>query len=285
MYGPPRTGKTRQIDAIVARNSEDRSTIQIHDGWGYDHLVEGLKPDADGHWAWADGPLKSAIVSGRKYIVLEEINRTAISQALGEVFSLIEDGYRGESNGITLRSGQKLWIPFEECIRQDNPVGRGRYTQGGGFGGARSRALVPHFTALPWIPVDAEWRQLLQTARSEPLRNRVMLALAYDAGLRREELCLLATGDIDPAHRLLTVRAETTKSRRGRVIPYSEAAGGLLSAYLAHRRTLTKARGPLFVSESRRNAGEPLSFWTWSKVVHSLANRAGLPELSTHTGP
>ena len=36
----------------------------------------------------------------------------------------------------------------EECIRQDNPVGRGRYTQGGGFGGARSRALVPHFTAL-----------------------------------------------------------------------------------------------------------------------------------------
>jgi 5-methylcytosine-specific restriction protein B len=111
LYGPPRTGKTRQIDAIVARNSKDRSTIQIHDGWGYDHLVEGLKPDADGHWVWADGPLKSAIVSGRKYIVLEEINRTAISQALGEVFSLIEDDYRGESNGITLRSGQKLWIP------------------------------------------------------------------------------------------------------------------------------------------------------------------------------
>ncbi len=91
----------------------------------------------------------------------------------------------------------------------------------------------------------------------EPLRNRVMLALAYDAGLRREELCLLATGDIDPAHRLLTVRAETTKSRRGRVVPYSEAAGSLLSAYLAHRRTLTRTRGPLFVSESRRNAGVP----------------------------
>lgn len=110
-----------------------------------------------------------------------------------------------------------------------------------------------------------------------------MLALAYDAGLRREELCLLLTGDIDPAHRLLTIRAETTKSRRGRVVPYSEAAGSLLSAYLAHRRTLTKSRGALFVSESRRNAGGPLSFWSWSKVVHSLAERAGLPQLSTHT--
>lgn len=172
---------------------------------------------------------------------------------------------------------------IQEGVRGDNPVGRGRYTQDGGFGGTRPRALVPRFTALPWIPADAEWRHLLQTARSEPLRNKVMLALAYDAGLRREELCLLATGDIDPAHRLLTVRAETTKSRRGRVVPYSEAAGSLLSAYLVHRRTLSRARGPLFLSESRRNAGGPLTFWTWSKVVHSLAERADLPQLSTHT--
>ena len=36
-----------------------------------------------------------------------------------------------------------------------------------------------------------------------------MLALAYDAALRREELCALEAGDIQPAHRLLRVRAET----------------------------------------------------------------------------
>ena len=45
-----------------------------------------------------------------------------------------------------------------------------------------------------------------------------MLALAYDAGLRREELCLLGTDDLDPAYRTITVRAETTKSRRSRVV-------------------------------------------------------------------
>lgn len=39
-----------------------------------------------------------------------------------------------------------------------------------------------------------------------------MLALAYDCGLRREELCTVATGDIDPSQRLLTVRAEHTKT-------------------------------------------------------------------------
>jgi integrase len=40
-----------------------------------------------------------------------------------------------------------------------------------------------------------------------------MLALAYDAGLRREELCALEIGDLDPAFRLLRVRAETTENK------------------------------------------------------------------------
>lgn len=111
LYGPPRTGKTRIIDEIVKRDDDKRCTIQIHDGWGYDNLIEGFRPDENGNWNWSDGPLKAAIESGKKFIVLEEINRTAISQALGEVFSLIEESYRGELNGIILRSGHKFWIP------------------------------------------------------------------------------------------------------------------------------------------------------------------------------
>ncbi|WP_434482010.1 site-specific integrase [Streptomyces sp. NBC_01340] len=57
-----------------------------------------------------------------------------------------------------------------------------------------------------------------------------MLALAYDAALRREELCSLRTDDLDPAHRTLRVRAETTKNRLERVVPYSAPTGVLLSA-------------------------------------------------------
>jgi integrase/recombinase XerD len=171
----------------------------------------------------------------------------------------------------------------EEGIRADNPVGRSRYTPHGGFGGARPRALVPRYTALPWIPDDGEWRALLEAARAGLLRNRLMLALAYDAGLRREELCSLATGDIDPANKLLHVRAETTKGRRARVVPYSVSTGALLSGYLAHRRTLTRERGALFVSESRRNRAAPITIWTWSKVVQALARQCGLPRLGTHT--
>jgi len=179
----------------------------------------------------------------------------------------------------------RLFYDFlvEEGQRETNPVGRGRYTPGHAFGGQRERRLLPRFTRLPWIPTDAEWQQLLTVARTASLRTRLMLALAYDAGLRREELCLLRTDDIDPAHRTLRVRAETTKNRLARIVPYSAATGVLFQAYLHQRRVLSAARGVLFLSESRRNRAAPITLWTWSKVVRALALRAGVPQFSTHT--
>jgi hypothetical protein len=110
LYGPPRTGKTRAVDVVRPRGAT-RETIQIHDGWGYDHLIEGFRPGDDNKWQWLSGPLKSAIESGKKTIVLEEINRTNLAQALGEVFSLIEDSYRGEAHSIRLRSGAEFCVP------------------------------------------------------------------------------------------------------------------------------------------------------------------------------
>lgn len=171
----------------------------------------------------------------------------------------------------------------DEGKRATNPVGRGRYARGRNYGGLRERGLVPRFSKLPWIPTDAQWQALLQVARNEPIRNRLMLALAYDAALRREELCLLRTDDLDPAHRTGRIRAETTKSRRARAVPYSASTGELLRAYLTHRRALSDARGQLFLSESRRNRAQPVTLWTWSKVVRALALRADLPHFSTHT--
>jgi len=172
---------------------------------------------------------------------------------------------------------------MEEGRRESNPVGRGRYTPGHAFGGHRARGLLPHFTKLPWIPTDEQWQHLINLVQEEAIRNRFMLALAYDAALRREELCTLHTDDIDPAQRTVRVRAETTKNRQERIVPYSAATGALLQRYLEHRRTLSAARGPLFLSESRRNRAEPLTLWTWSKVVRALAIRAELPQFGTHT--
>ncbi len=179
----------------------------------------------------------------------------------------------------------RLFFDFliEEGQRADHPVGRGRYTPGKAFGADRERALVPRFQTMPWIPSDEQWKAFLTVVKQAPLQTRCMAALAYDAGLRREELCSVQSTDLDPAHQMVNVRAEIAKGSRGRVVPYSATTGELLRDYLTHRRTIATSRGPLFLSESPRNYAQPITLWTWSKVVRQLALQAELPQFSTHT--
>jgi site-specific recombinase XerD len=162
---------------------------------------------------------------------------------------------------------------MEDGVRLNNPVTQ---TAGG-------RGMVARHHKLPWIPNEEDWLAILDVARVESIRNRTMLAFAYDAGLRREELCHLQSSDLDPSRRMLRVRAETSKGRRERVLPYSISSSELLRQYLEHRRTLGRRRGPLFLSESRRNYGEPISIWSWSKIILHLAKKAGVERFSTHT--
>jgi integrase/recombinase XerD len=120
----------------------------------------------------------------------------------------------------------------EEGVCKTNPV-----RQGG------SRALVRRQRKLPWIPNEDDWQAILAATMQEPVRNRVMLTFAYDAGPRREELCSLCTDDIDPSRRMIRVRAENTKGRRDRIVPYSATSGALLIQYLDQRRTVGQKRG------------------------------------------
>ncbi len=76
---------------------------------------------------------------------------------------------------------------IEGKFRSDNPVGRGHYVAGKGFGGARDKGLIRRFKRLPWIPSDQQWLELLSLLKEEPLRNQVMFLLAYDGALRRQE--------------------------------------------------------------------------------------------------
>ena len=172
---------------------------------------------------------------------------------------------------------------IEEAIRTTNPVGRGRYRPGTGFGGQRDRGLIPHYQKLPWIPNEDQWQAIVQAVLQEPIRNRFMFALAYDTAMRREELCTLDSTDLQPGKRLVRIRAEHTKSRKERVVPFSEPTGRLYAAYLQERRTLTRTRGALFLSTANQNKGQPISIWTWSKVVKGIAERAHVEQFTPHT--
>jgi integrase len=172
---------------------------------------------------------------------------------------------------------------IEQQLRQDNPVGRGHYVPGKAFGGMRDRGLLPHYHKLPWIPSDSQWQDLLRSLTEESLRNQVLLLLAYDGALRREELVTLEISDFDFAYHQIRIRAEHAKNGRERVVGYGKVTSHLLETYLHHRRELSCKRGPLFLSESHRNTASPIALVTWSKLVQKMALRVGLLQFTTHT--
>ncbi len=115
-----------------------------------------------------------------------------------------------------------------------------------------------------------------------------MVFLAYEGALRRSELIALKVSDIDWPHQTITIRPETTKNGQGKLIFYGDTTQALLTAYMRHRQQVLAASGGLstgwlFLSESHRNPGQPLSKDMWNKIVQHLGERAGLPQFKTHT--
>jgi len=169
----------------------------------------------------------------------------------------------------------------EDGLRERNPVRSG---ESGRRGRPSRRGLVRQIERAPWIPNELAWASILNASRTEPIRNRLMVAMAYDGALRREELVQIEIDDLEPAFSLIHLRAETTKSKRARDVAFGTATRQLLVGYLRERsRVFGRVNGRLFLSASRRNRGAPISVWSWSKVVDAIAQRAGHPRFSTHT--
>jgi site-specific recombinase XerD len=180
---------------------------------------------------------------------------------------------------VAVRSFYEFLI--EDGLRERNPVQRG---QSGRRGRRPRQGLVRRVEQAPWIPNESDWQRILHAVAAEPLRNRLMVALAYDGALRREELVQLAVEDFEPAYLLIHLRAETTKSRRAREVSFGTATSQLFMAYLLQRRqVMGRVGGRLLRSTSRRNAGAPLGPSSWSKVVTGIGRRAGTSRLSPHT--
>ena len=218
-------------------------------------------------------------------ISLEAVNRSTLAAYIRGISELPAPrilkngrGTRTTLSNATLQQHLTVIRLFHDYLVEENVCARNPLRPA-----MNKRSLIPRHHRLPWIPSEEQWQTILQVCKREPLRNRVMLAMSYDAALRREEICSLGTSDIDPAHRLIRIRAEATKNRRERVVPYAEATSELFSRYLYERRKLSRDRGALFLSESYRNKGRPISIWTWSKAIGRVAQRCNLPEFTPHT--
>jgi integrase/recombinase XerD len=217
-----------------------------------------------------------------------------------EHVSLFVRYLNGEADGASARirvsnatlqqrlAAVRLWYDHlvYQGIRELNPVPRGQHVQVGSREpehAGMQRGLVRRLVRLPRIPSEPEWARVLDEVAREGLRNRLMFALAYYGALRREELIGLRVSDLDVAHRLISVRPETSKGSRARVVCYAAEVSPALAGFLVRRRALDQGAGPMFLSESDRNPRQPLTKWAWSKVVERLTRQAGAEGFSTHT--
>lgn len=125
---------------------------------------------------------------------------------------------------------------------------------------------------LPVVLSREEVAQLL--AAAPRLKSRVMLTMAYAAGLRVSEIVNLRVADVDS--RRMVIRIQQAKGRKDRYVMLSPKLLELLRIYW----TQARPRDYLFPNRS----GRPLSIITVIRSCHHAQRRSGLKKnVTIHT--
>lgn len=179
-------------------------------------------------------------------------------------------------------TAMRRYFEFLRCkgIRSDNPLQRGNYTLRSWLSVGRHE-LARTYRHLPWIPTADQWAAYVGAARDKSRRNRLMLALAYDTALSPGELCVLRTSDFSEAHRAVWVQAAVADKQLCRFLPYSCITGWLYLVYLEMRRHEAPSTHNLLLSASQRNRGQPITPDACRIIFADIAERAGIPEMTT----
>jgi integrase/recombinase XerD len=267
--------RPKTVDAYARAIEDLCAYFSSQDG---EHLLEADEADLDGYIAF----LKRANPKKR--------GRGGMIEDQTKIRSLT--GLKLSDNTIAQRVvACRLFYDFliRKRLRSDpiNPIARGN---AGRDGQKPVRGPVSHRQRLPWVPADDAWYHFVRHVLfEEESRTKAMILLAYDAALRREELMSLRVDDIDWARGLVTIRPETSKGGRQRFVPVSPGVLHVVREYIeGNRRALIAAydgedEGPLFLSESTRNPGRPLSVGAFDEIVERVRVRVGLPALTPHT--
>ena len=105
-------------------------------------------------------------------------------------------------------------------------------------------------------------------------RNRAIILLLLDTGIRASELCNLKINQVDLHNRRLTVMGKGSKER---TLPFSARTGQGLWRYLTQRKD-DSAGDSLFVTRDRR----PMNRDQLLKALRTLGRRAGISGVNVH---
>ena len=180
-----------------------------------------------------------------------------------------------------LRSFYRWAIRLGQRRDPINPVREGMRGQ--------ERGLVSVPTSVPWIPDERQWKAILKYVLTRfSIRDQAIVLLAHDGALRREEIVLLRVDDIDRRAQTIAIRAEITKNHMPGIIVLSYPTWTRLKAYLEEDRAAlvkyygAEAAGPIFLSDSHRNPGQPLTKWTVKDIFDRISDALQIPQLTPH---
>ncbi len=127
---------------------------------------------------------------------------------------------------------------------------------------------------LPVVLSVGEVEKLISVTQN--IKHRAIIALAYSAGLRRQEVQLIKPVSIDSA--LMQVRVVQGKGKKDRNTILSPKALDLLRTYYKIQRP------KIFLFESQGKTGVPLADSTLNEIVKQSAAKAGIKKkISFHT--
>jgi len=193
--------------------------------------------------------------------------------------------------GRLYRITDNRFLPAE--ARRERPVTEERLTP-------QHQLPVPLQFEPPEVIADVEFVGMLTAARSN--RDRLLLAVLHDCGLRVGEALGLRRGDVhffldsqhlgcdfEGAHlhvrRRRNVNGAVAKSRRPRVVPAPTEVVQWYGLYLLERDRVREARESAFLFVNfAPPAGEPMRHRNVWELVRRLARSAGIPAAVTpHT--
>jgi site-specific recombinase XerD len=143
---------------------------------------------------------------------------------------------------------------------------------------ARMKPPTVPETPPPVIRED-EIRKLLATASGtsfDDRRDKAILLLLWDTGIRRAEIAGLRLEDVDEEHDVMHVLG---KGRRPRAVPFGTKAGKALMMYIAKARRDHSSAGSEWVWLGRKGR---LTDTGIAQMLRRRAHEAGIGEIHPH---
>jgi integrase/recombinase XerD len=168
-----------------------------------------------------------------------------------------------------------------------------------GFPSPMKTVPAPKFEAAPVEPFTQEEVEKLLKAveymreantsgrvkftmrRATAHRDRAIILVLLDSGLRVSELCALTLGDVDPKTGKVQVKHGArggAKGGKGRVVFLGKAARRSLWRYLTERQDLDDLEAPLFLGRLNRK----LNKGVLRQLLVGLAEKAGVKKCHPH---